>query len=982
MFDLPSTKAQFVIALTEHRMFGHILVPFLIEPNSQGTFYTIKAQVISQDVKDHPELFSSAEKKLVELTEKYSDESLARRFSKKYGSKTFFHNVDSKFFNEHITPFIDRQIVEGLRIIRDNKIQLFYKPAKYNNLYDEDLIEVGTDPAIPTFHFELNAEGLSYRLSVSYKNQNLKLLHKKPIMVTDSPCRMVLRNELIGFEKLSGKRLSPFFEKETVKIPLSVVEKYMKSFVYGLVKEHNVEAKGFDIVNLRSKKNAIISIETGLEGAPILVLKFQYGTKRFQAGRSGRVEVEFKSQGGKYFFYRHQRDPQWEESVHDFLKTLGLSVTGNMLCFSTNSPLVKDDPRYAIVNWTNEYHDKIKKFGILLEQHFGETNFYTGSQQLDVNVKMEGDWFDLYAVVTFDEFKIPFIRLKRNILQGKREYVLPNGKVAILPLEWFVKYREIMPFADKHNDELRLAKHHFALISEKIEETDLELKEKVDAFMKHQFEKLAAPKGLKATLRHYQEEGFSWMQTLANNNFGGCLADDMGLGKTLQTLTLLLNQKNEKSQEAVHDFSTTGQDPQLFSQQANSVPASLIIVPTSLVHNWKNEIKKFAPQLKVYQHIGTQRKRVANLKGVVGYYDIILTTYGTIRNDVKLLSDLTFNYLILDESQNIKNSGSKTYKAVCEIQSKHRLVLTGTPIENSLTDLWSQLNFLNPGLLGSLQFFKKEYIQAIEKANDEEKQKQLYKLISPFILRRTKEQVAKDLPPLTEHIRYCQMTDAQAKIYEEQKSSIRNSLLENIEKQGVEKSTFLALQGLTRLRQLANHPALNKYSDTDSGKFNEVMKSMEDLMAEHHKVLIFSSFVSHLKLFQTEFENRGWEYSLLTGQTRDRESVINDFQQKERKRIFLISLKAGGVGLNLTSADYIFILDPWWNPAAENQAVNRAHRIGQDKKVFVYRFITEETIEEKIQVLKERKMALAEQFITTNNPFQSISKDEMVELFS
>ena len=366
----------------------------------------------------------------------------------------------------------------------------------------------------------------------------------------------------------------------------------------------------------------------------------------------------------------------------------------------------------------------------------------------------------------------------------------------------------------------------------------------------------------------------------------------------------------------------------------------------------------------------------------MAYYDLIITTYGTIRNDYELLANVCFNYLILDESQNIKNSGSKTYQAVCEIQAKHRLVLTGTPIENSLTDLWSQLNFLNPGLLGSLQFFKKEYIQPIEKMNDEEKQKQLYRMISPFILRRTKEQVAKDLPPLTEHIRFCQMTEEQSKIYEEQKSLIRNSLLENIEKQGIEKTTFLALQGLTRLRQLANHPALYNFPDADSGKFNEVIQSMENLMAEHHKVLIFSSFVTHLKLFQTEFEKRHWDYCLLTGQTQNREGVIHEFQSNNRKRIFLISLKAGGVGLNLTSADYIFILDPWWNPAAENQAINRAHRIGQDKKVFVYRFITEDTIEEKIQVLKERKTALADQFITTNNPFQSISKEEMVELFS
>lgn len=975
------SPTQFVIALTEHRMFGHILVPFFIEANQQGTFYTIKAQVLKEDVDRNPEMFSKAEKRLVELIEKYSDESLARKFSRKYGSKEFFHNINAEFFNEHITPYIDKQIVEGLKIIHENHIRLYFKPAKYNNLYDEDLIKIGTELAVPTFHFELNNEGLFYRLSVQYKKQPLKLLHKKPLMVVDTPCRMVMRNELIAFEKLSGKRLSPFFEKEMVKIPLSVVEKYMKSFVYGLIQEHDVVAKGFEIVNVESEKRAIIAIEIGLEYEPMLVLKFQYGSKRFQAGRIGNVEIEFKNQSGNYVFYKHQRDLVWEKSITDFLNGLGLQLSGNLLVFSKSNPFYVDERKYGIINWVNQHHAELKSLNISLEQHIDGTNFYTGSQNLNINLKMEGDWFDLYAMVTFGEFQIPFIRLKRNILNGKREYVLPNGQVAILPLEWFVKYKDLIPFGENYKDGLRFSKHHFSLISEKFDGLDPEIQEKIDAFKTHHFELLDEPEGLKATLRHYQREGFSWMQTLSKNSFGGCLADDMGLGKTLQTLTLLLNQKEEVNDELVADF-TANSELQLFPSQKPKTPASLIVVPTSLVHNWQNEIKKFAPQLKVYQHIGTQRKRIANLRGIVDYYNIILTTYGTIRNDYELLNGITFNYLILDESQNIKNSGSKTYQSVCEIEAKHRLVLTGTPIENSLTDLWSQLNFLNPGLLGSLQFFKKEYIQPIEKGSDEERQKQLYQLISPFILRRTKEQVASDLPPLTEQIRYCQMTEDQSKIYEEQKSSIRNSLLENIEKQGVEKSTFLALQGLTRLRQLANHPALFNFPEVDSGKFNEVIRSMENLMAERHKVLIFSSFVTHLKLFQAEFESRNWDYCLLTGQTRDRESVIQEFQKSDKKRIFLISLKAGGVGLNLTSADYIFILDPWWNPAAENQAVNRAHRIGQDKKVFVYRFITEDSIEEKIQVLKERKMALAGQFITTNNPFQSITKDEMVELFS
>jgi SNF2 family DNA or RNA helicase len=292
------------------------------------------------------------------------------------------------------------------------------------------------------------------------------------------------------------------------------------------------------------------------------------------------------------------------------------------------------------------------------------------------------------------------------------------------------------------------------------------------------------------------------------------------------------------------------------------------------------------------------------------------------------------------------------------------------------------MNFLNPGLLGNHAFFQKMYIAPIEKMAGIEQQRQLQLIIRPFILRRRKDEVAKDLPPLTEQILYCKMAEEQEKMYEEEKSVIRNAILENIEKEGIKKSSIVILQGLTKLRQLANHPSLlDKDSEEVSGKFEQIVSMLENLVAEKHKVLIFSSFVKHLDLVKEYIESKNWRFSLLTGKTVDRESVINEFQQDTENHIFLISLKAGGVGLNLTEAGYVFIIDPWWNPAAENQAISRAHRIGQDKQVFVYRFITENSIEEKIQMLKERKSALAEKFVNSNNPFTEISKEEIIELF-
>jgi SNF2 family DNA or RNA helicase len=406
---------------------------------------------------------------------------------------------------------------------------------------------------------------------------------------------------------------------------------------------------------------------------------------------------------------------------------------------------------------------------------------------------------------------------------------------------------------------------------------------------------------------------------------------------------------------------------------------SLIVMPVSLIHNWENEIIKFAPTLKVYKFFGTQRTR--NFDDLLNV-DVVLASYGVVRNDIESLRNLNFKYVILDESQLIKNPDSKIYKAIIQLQSEHKLVLTGTPIENSLTDLWAQLNFLNRDLLKNQHYFREEFVVPIERYHDEEKQRKLLIIINPFILRRKKEEVVKELPLLSEQILYCDMTEEQQKIYESEKSSVRNIIYESFENKGFEKSSILILKALNKLRLLANHPVLTEPDYTsDSGKFDEIVRSIENVVQEQHKVLIFSSYVKHLNIVANYIKQQNIEFAMLTGASKNRQNIIEKFQKDENTRVFLISLKAGGIGLNLTAADYVFILDPWWNPAAENQAISRAHRIGQDKKVFVYRFISRDTIEEKIKLLQQRKSAIAEIFINNNNPFRSFKKDEIEDLF-
>ena len=648
--------------------------------------------------------------------------------------------------------------------------------------------------------------------------------------------------------------------------------------------------------------------------------------------------------------------------------------------------LEPQDAMHQLVNWLSSNKENLAEAGIKIRQENTEKKYFTGTRQLEIKTQTKGDWFDVYAVVRFGEFTMPFIRLKKYILNDIREFVLPNGEVAVLPDEWFARYKGLLPFGKDQGKSIRFQKHHYTLLQQSIEQTDKDVKQKFLQFIQAEKEDLALPQNLKAQLRVYQEEGFKWMYGLFKNGMGGCLADDMGLGKTLQTLTLLLKLKRAKPNPVKHFTSSDSGQLDIFSEkdeeEETGQPASLIVVPTSLVHNWYNEIQKFTPSLKVFNYTGTQRKKVEDIKHVSAYYDVIITTYGTVRNDIDLLSGTEFFYLILDESQSIKNSASKTYKALMGMKARHKLVITGTPIENSLSDLWSQMNFLNPGLLGNLAFFKRSFITPIEKHANEEQQERLQLMIRPFVLRRTKDEVARDLPPLMEEVRICPMIGEQEKLYVKEKSVIRNTILSAIEKDGVNKSQFVVLQGLTRLRQLANHPALFERENIESsGKYEEVFRMLQSIVEEKHKVLIFSSFVSHLELIEAGIKKQKWKYTKLTGQTTKREKVIQQFQNDPDNRIFLISLKAGGVGLNLTEADYVFILDPWWNPAAENQAINRAHRIGQDKHVFVYRFITEDSIEEKIQKLKERKSSLADKFINSNDPFQQISQSEIVELF-
>ena len=469
------------------------------------------------------------------------------------------------------------------------------------------------------------------------------------------------------------------------------------------------------------------------------------------------------------------------------------------------------------------------------------------------------------------------------------------------------------------------------------------------------------PKAINAEFREYQQKGFGWLWFMYKYGLNGILADDMGLGKTLQALTVIQKAKD-----------IDGPMP------------TLVICPTTVVFNWESEIQKFAPELTCLKISGTERKALFKK---IPEYDIVITSYALVRRDIEKLKEHNFRYIILDESQNIKNAGSQTAQAVKKLQSTHKLALSGTPIENKLEELWSVFDFLMPGFLFDMHEFNYRYVNPIMERADKIVEKRLKLQIYPFILRRMKRDVAKDLPDKVENIAYCELTDEQRDFYLQVLDSTKEELFKSIEQNGLEKSRLSIFSALLRLRQICCHPRLydkdNVKHIMSSGKFEKLKVMLEEIISEKHRVLLFSQFVEMLDIVKDWLDRAGIPYSYLTGKTKDRQGAVEKFNNNPHIPIFLVSLKAGGTGLNLTGADYVIHYDPWWNPAVEDQATDRAYRIGQTKKVFVYRLITKNTVEEKIQKLKMFKRNLVDSVISVDrNITKSLTMDDIKEIFS
>ncbi len=989
---------KLVYSLSLNTPVGHVIEPFAVQLNEKGA-PTLSYQRIHQtNIQNFDNGLSEEDYELVRLMDEYSHETLARKFSKNKSRPVDFlkKEITDNYLKETIRPYIEVRLRKILKIIHQYK-GLYLNGRSGNPTWKK--LNIVREPASINFKFSRNEEGTQYYPEINSNNLNIKLASRHAHVIVFEPCWLLVNQDLYHFsQSLDGKKIKPFLNKPFLQIPPKSESEFYRKFIPQIIENYHVEAKGFDILKVKATPYPVLKLGRDLQSQPAFLLTFQYGEVSFFAEDPKGVHVYPKFNNNRYQFFKVVRSKNWEQEMIHILHDLGLESYSNKVFqppVSYNNSHHDHHDFYThyhnLINWLNQNKDTLLEAGFTIEQNFEETSFFLGIPQIQFEVQEhDNDWFDIHAMVYFGDEAVSFKNLKDHILTGKREYQLPSGQVAILPTEWFTDYLDFLKFSEDDDDAttFKLQKHHYNLLNSINGNQKKGIgKQYIRSLNNARPDKDPPPDlpaNLNVQLRDYQRSGYEWLYFLRENQFGGCLADDMGLGKTLQTLTLLLKDKEEST-------GSNGVKPVPYQQDifSNSIEGgrkntgkngspTLIVMPSSLIHNWKAEILRFTPQLSCLQYTGNER---LTLLQKFTQFDIIITTYGLVRNDIEYLKDFDFNYVILDESQIIKNPSSKTAKVVKGLKSQNRLVLTGTPIENTLTDLWSQMAFLNPGLLGGYQFFKREYVNPIEKKKDEDKREKLRTLIKPFLLRRTKEEVTKELPTLTEKTHFCEMGEAHEKEYERIKSYYRNQIMHNIEQYGFNKSQFMILQGLMQLRLAANHPSLvNEEFDEDSGKFNEIIDKVESVTSENHKVLIFSQFVKHLNYFENFFQKRGLGYSLLTGSTKNREQVIQEFRKDPQKQVFLISLKAGGVGLNLVEADYVLITDPWWNPATESQAINRAHRIGQDKSVISYKFITQGTIEEKILKLQEKKSALVQDIITANQNITNQLTQEDLEL--
>jgi len=907
------------------------------------------------------EAFSEKDKQLIQQARKIQQSEINKYLNRNSPFSGFWENIihqENEEFPEETKMLIAEFLHPKLkRIFEENEGKTnFYLPAG-KKFTTQNLEPVELSSLNPEIEFYLSLSGDErkmeslvkldqerVRISENQWDSNLLFLYDKTIYLWKNSEEILVVEKFKNLLHIPNKEW-PAFLKEVV-LPLS--NEYKVSFEPALIKETKDGQPDISI--------------TLIEKGEYLLFQPVFTYKGFSVKANDKDTI-IVPDNDKVLMVRRNKEAEAE-----FISKLA-SLHTQFIHQPQNRSLILKGPDVLKNNWFFLFVDAMKEmnvpvFGFEALKNF---RFNTAKPSTQIHLSSGMDWFDAKVELTFGEQRIGITEIQKALANKQSFVQLNDGTLGILPDEWIQKYALLFKVGEGRNNQLRLSRFHLSVIDDLYENRDenelsFELDEKYERLRNFKsIPEVPIPDELENRLRPYQLSGFHWLNYLNTVGWGGILADDMGLGKTVQALSML----------------------SYYAAEEGGLKA-LVVCPTTLMYNWENEIKKFTPSLTWRIHHGNIRARTKEeFEGA----NILITTYGTLRSDIQLLMKIKFDYVVLDESQAIKNPSSKVTKAACLLNAKNRLCMSGTPLQNNTFDIYAQMNFLNQGLLGSVEFFRNEFSTPIDKFGEQEQKDHLKKLLYPFILRRTKEQVAKDLPEKTETILFCEMEDKQRNIYEAYRNSYRDKILGVIDEQGVGRSQLTILQGLMKLRQICDSPAIlneeEKYPNY-SIKLEELTREITENIGEH-KALVFSQFLGMLSLIREKLKENNIEFEYFDGSTSplERERAIQNFQNNDNCRVFLISLKAGGVGLNLTAADYVYIVDPWWNPAVEQQAIDRTHRIGQTKNIFAYRMICKDTIEDKILQLQERKRILAKELISDDQTFvKSLSKEDVEYLFS
>jgi non-specific serine/threonine protein kinase len=836
---------------------------------------------------------------------------------------------------------------------------LFYilpegKPFRTSNL---EPLQVQAEEAKPHFTVKKNG-GYTIQCRVIAGSMEYDLGENE----SNSPLFFLYNNQLHCWKNNDVVHLvDKFLPTGKMSVEADDWSKTLHDFLLPLAKEHKVD---FDKSLVQEIKDGDPEVKLFLmEKGDYLVFQPSFSYKGYETKSRDRDEIVVP-QGDKVLMVHRNR--QAEKIFIDKLQNLH----SNFIVNEENGSLALKGTDVLKNNWFFLFVDAMKEmktpvFGFEALKNF---RFNTAKPQTKIFISSNTDWFDAKVDIVFGDQRVTVAEVKRALANKQQFVQLNDGTLGILPEEWLKKYSLLFRVGEGSNNNLKLSRYHLSVVDELYEGRDeeelvVQLEEKYENLRQfNKINEIEPPDNLKSILRPYQLAGYQWLNYLKDIKWGGILADDMGLGKTIQALSFLEHCRSE----------------------GNGVVKALVVCPTTLIYNWENEIKKFAPKLTYRIHHGATRTR--SIEEIMDH-NVTITTYGTLRSDIKLLMSVHYDVVVLDESQAIKNPSSKVTKAACLLNAGTRICMSGTPLQNNTFDIFAQMNFLNPGMLGTMEFFRQEFAIPIDKFGEQDRKEHLKKILYPFILRRTKEQVAKDLPEKQEMILWCEMEDEQRKIYDAYRNDFRDKILGTIQEQGIQRSQLTILQGLMKLRQICDSPAIlneEEKFENHSIKLDELAREIVENIGDH-KALVFSQFLGMLALIRGKLDELGVKYEYFDGSTSapDREKAIQSFQNNDEVRVFLISLKAGGVGLNLTAADYVYIVDPWWNPAVEQQAIDRTHRIGQTKNIFAYRMICRDTIEDKIMLLQDKKRALAKDLIADDTSFvKALTREDVEYLFS